>query len=230
METAIITIRPDVPRASNGRIGPRTREAWLLRVANELRPLLAAAGGELPERVRYSCGWPGGARGGKKRIGECWHKEASADESIEIFISPVLGDGMKAADTLAHELVHACLPPGAAHGPVFKKLAVAFGLVGKMTNAGAGPELTAKLAEIIDRIGPYPHAELMSGDGAADKPKVQKSRQRKVFCPDCGGDGDNAYICRMSQKCIDRGLPVCPCGTRMTPEGNEDESGEGGGE
>jgi hypothetical protein len=229
--TALVTFNATPNRASNGRIGPRFRESWLGRFAQEIRPIFEAVGATIPERIRYSVGWPAGARGGKTRIGEMYHAEASADHSIEVFISPVLGDAFDAADTLVHELVHACLPPGAGHGPLFKALATKIGLIGKMTSAGAGPELAAKIREIIDRIGPYPHAELM-GPGAktADRPKPQKSRQRKVYCPDCGPEGDNAYICRMSQKCIDRGCPTCPCGTRMVPEGNEDEDGEGEGD
>lgn len=213
-----------VNRSINGRIGPRTREAWLGRVANALRPRLLSAGGTLPEKIRYSTGWPGGSRGtSKKAIGQCFYPQASADGTVEIFISPVLGDGPKAADTLAHELVHACLDIDAGHGPRFKKLALAFGLEGKMKEAGAGPELMAHILEIIDAIGPYPHAELGTGE-AADKPKKQNTRQCRVTCPECRDDdtGKALYIVRMSQSTIDIGLPTCPCGAEMVQDAPED--------
>jgi hypothetical protein len=38
------------------------------------------------------------------------------------------------------------------------------------------------------------------------------TRQRKVTCPDCG------YTVRMARSWMQRGLPVCPCGTKMEPE------------
>ena len=225
MNTAIVTFSP-VNRSINGRIGPRTREAWLMRYANAIRPIFEAAGARWPEKIRFSTGWPGGGRGGKKRIGEYQPPEASANGHGEVFISPVLDDGFQAADTLTHELVHACLPIKAGHGPEFKKLATTIGLVGKMKEAGAGPELAARIRAIIDGIGPYPHAELGTGE-AADKPKKQVSRQLKVMCPACiGEDGKSLYICRMSQTTIDIGLPTCPCGVEMVQDGLEDGGGD----
>jgi hypothetical protein len=219
--TAIVTFDPtNINRVVSRLSGPKTREAWHHRMAHKLEPLLRAAGGTLPEKIRYSTGWLG--RGtSKKAIGVCYRPEASADGTTEILISPAIGDAFNAADTLAHELVHACPESGKGHGKQFKKLALAFGLVGKMRSAGAGPELAEKIRGFIEEIGPYPHAELQSAE-AADKPKKQNTRMIKVACPECEAAG-TPYICRMSQTTIDRGTPTCPCGSHMVAESAEDE-------
>lgn len=223
--TAILTYDgTNVIRAPNGRIGPRTREAWLGRVAEKLRELFARAGKPFPVKIRFSCGWPPGSRGGKKTtLGVCFFKEASADFSVEIFVSPIIADSLMAAGILVHELVHAALgTPG--HGADFKALAVAVGLEGKMKEALPGAALQAKLRELVETIGPYPHAELGTGQ-AADKPDKQTTRMLKVVCPDeeCPyNDAGNPYCVRMSAKWIECGLPRCPCGVDMVQEAPKD--------
>ncbi|MEG7677046.1 hypothetical protein U2060_15005, partial [Listeria monocytogenes] len=72
----------------------------------------------------------------------------------------------------------------AGHGPKFRALATAIGLEGKMTATVPGEALRATLAEIIESVGPWPHAELRKGE-AADKPKKQGTRMLKVQCPAC---------------------------------------------
>lgn len=223
--TAILTYHRDTPnRSILGRIGPRTREAWLGRVADRLRPYFAKHSGLVPERIRFSCGWPPGSRGGKKTTpGVCFFKEASADHSVEIFISPIIADSLMAAGVLCHELVHACLgTPG--HGKDFKELALAIGLEGKMKEALPGAALNAMLSDIIAGIGPYPHAELGTGQ-AADKPEKQTTRMLKVVCPDAEcphNDMGNPYLVRTTQKWVDCGLPTCPCGCPMVQETPKD--------
>lgn len=219
MTAAILTFDfTAVNRSTNGRIGPRTREAWLGRVYRELRRVFEATGHTLPERIRFSCGWPPGSRGGKKTtLGVCFFKEASADHSVEIFVSPIIAESLMAAGVLAHELVHAALgTPG--HGKDFKALALAIGLEGPMKEALPGAALNEALRAIVESIGPYPHAELGAGQ-AADKPIKQTTRMRKVVCPEC----PEPYIVRMSQATINRGLPTCPCGAPMIEEAPEGE-------
>lgn len=216
--TAILTYtNGEPPRAANGRIGPRLREAWLGRLANKLRKLFERAGHPIPERIRFSCGWPPGSRGGKKTtLGVCFLSKASADGSVEIFISPIIADSLMAAGVLTHELVHAALDsPG--HGPDFKALALAIGLEGKMKEALPGAALNVQLQGMIEAIGPYPHAELGTGQ-AADKPDKQTTRMLKVVCPDADcpyNDMGNPYLVRTTQKWVDCGLPTCPCGVPM---------------
>ena len=88
----------------------KTREEWLDAAAAELHTLfLAPLGHELPELVRCSCGFP---KGGKKAIGQCWYPEASSEEAVNIFVSPVIDEDVRVLDILLHELCHAVLGRG----------------------------------------------------------------------------------------------------------------------
>lgn len=220
--TPLITINPEAsPRelAALERVFS-TREAWLGGIAESVRPLFASVGATMPDKIRFSCSWPGGTRGGKSKrgvIGQCWYPAASGDGHTEIFISPVLDNPLEVAATLVHELVHACLDVKAGHGPRFAKLALAVGLTGKMTATVAGPALIAALEPILALAGEYPHAMMRAGE-AADKPKKQTTRQLKVLCPEC----IEPYICRMSATTIARGLPTCPCGAEMVAEADQE--------
>jgi hypothetical protein len=216
--TALITIdTTNVRRATNGRIGPRTREAWLTRLANELRPYFLEHGGTVPDKIRFSCSWPGGrGKATKKHVGQCWYPVTSADGTTEIFVSPTADEPGYVASVLAHELVHACLDVEAGHGPRFKRLALAIGLTGPMKCTVPGPELTERLHVLCEAIGPYPHAALTDGP-TADKPAKQTTRMLKVECPACG------YLVRTTRQWLEKGLPTCPCGELMV----SDSPGEG---
>lgn len=183
----------------------KTREEWLGRAAELLRRrVFAPVGRSTFPSIRYSCGWPGGGSA-RKRIGEAWNTDASADgKTWNVFVSPNLADPVRVLDVLAHEIVHT-LTPGAKHGAPFRRLATAIGLRGKMTATVAGPELEATLREVAEALGPYPHAKLsLSG-----RPK-QSTRMLKVECDDCG------CIVRMTQKWLDEvGPPTCGCGGTM---------------
>ncbi len=201
-----------------------TRENWLLTAIEKLRPDFIEAGGTLPDKIRASCGWPSksGLAVKKRRIGEAWSATCSGDSSFEVFISPVLKDGQSVLGTLVHELVHCAVGVEKGHKGPFKRLALAIGLEGKMTETTVGEGLAKRLDTLIAEIGPYPHAELKSSNA----PKKQTCRQLKVICETCG------CICRMSQKAIDDpGCPTCACGGKMEPEeGDDDGEGEGGDE
>lgn len=181
-----------------------TREDWLLRAVEELRPLLAEHGAELPA-VRVSCGFPRGSRGkGQHAIGQCWYASCSADETHEVFISPELADPARVLDVLAHELVHAALPPGTGHNKVFTRLARAIGLDGKPTATVAGELFTAWATEPLKRLGDYPHAQLTPGAGGGSGPKKQGTRMLKLACPGCG------MVIRTTRKWIEEvGPPFC---------------------
>ena len=182
-----------------------TREGWLHAAAVALEPLFAANDGQYPDKYRVSCGFPGGGNR-LKRIGECWYSSASADASVEIFISPVLADHARVMDVLAHELVHASLPVGAKHGAPFRRLARAIGLAGKPAATVAGPAFTASIQPILAALGPYPHAAM----GLASQSKKQTTRMHKCVCPECG------YTARTTRKWLDDvGAPHCPTHGQM---------------
>ena len=183
-----------------------TREEWLEQATERLHEVFTEHGARLPAKVRLSCGWPS-AKGLAKRnrvIGECWHEQCSADGTTEIFISPAISDRLNVLETLAHELVHAAVGTQHGHKGAFKHLARAIGLEGKLTATSAGPMLRERLNAVAQTLGAYPHAILDKSQR-----KKQGTRLHKVLCPMCG------YTVRVTDKWIEQGLPVCPCGVEM---------------
>lgn len=180
-----------------------TREEWLSKAVDVLDAFVfTPAGIEVPE-VRVSVGWPGGRGNKNSVIGQCWHKEAAKDKVAQVFISPVLDDGIRVLDVLAHELVHAVDENKSGHRGAFARMAKAIGLEGKMTATVAGEALAAKLASFVLLIlGDYPHAALSPDVGI----KKQTTRMLKVVCPESG------YIVRTTAKWLaEYGTPLCPC-------------------
>ena len=179
-----------------------TRETYLQAATTHLAPLFAAQGFPLPP-VRASVGIPAGGSGGKlKRIGECWDKRASGDNTTEIFICPSQSEPVQVLAILLHELVHAAVGLECGHKGPFKRVALALGLEGKMTETTPSPELAADLATLADTLGDYPHAALNT---ALSGRKKQGTRMIKLTCDDCG------WSCRTAQKNVDAGLPTCHC-------------------
>lgn len=181
-----------------------TREEWLQAAVSALRPRFKNAGFELPALVHVSVGFPSRRALASKRgavIGQCWSGAHSADKAPHIFISPLLGSGVDALDTLAHELVHAVMPAGTGHKAPFVRACKALGLTaGPPKSQGAGPELREEL-ERLNAQSPYPHASLDAR--AIEKP--QTTRLAKVQCLDCG------YVARVTRVWLDGpGAPVCP--------------------
>jgi hypothetical protein len=183
-----------------------TREEWLLRIIDGLRPLYRDTGSPIPDRLRVSCGWPSGAAFAPvhRCIGECWSRSASADRAIEIFISPNLGEALDVAETLVHELVHAAGAKG--HRGTFPARAKAVGLIKPWRSTTASVQLKARLNALIEVIGSYPHATL---DTAMRPHKNDRARLLKVACPECG------YTVRTTRMWLQVGFPYCACGVRM---------------
>lgn len=178
-----------------------TREAWLQDLASRIRPWYEEVALDVPP-VRISVGFTSkGAR--SKRIGECWHPEASDDGVPQVFIHPAYNDPEAVAPIVVHELIHAALGPGKKHGPEFRRPAVALGLEGRMTATVPGAALLERLRPVLDDLGPYPHGALRPGSESSTGPK-QSTRMLKATCPDCG------YLIRTSAKWLDLGAPICP--------------------
>lgn len=207
--------------ANTGECGyAMNREQWLNELKDRLDvALFTPAGYPLPSNLRISVGFPSRSAlsNTKRRIGECWYQDASEGKVFEIFISPVLGEGLRAADVLVHELCHVLLPEGTAHKRPFAKLAAKMGLEGKPTATTASAELVAKLEPLIAQLGAYPHAELRP----MTEKKKQTTRMHKTICEHCG------YTARVAKKWIDLGTPICPVhGMPMVAEETETEEGE----
>jgi hypothetical protein len=179
------------------------REAWLHAMTEKLREMFSNAELPLPEEMHISVGFPSrGATGKKKRrIGEHWNGASSDDGKPHIFISPLLKTIKEVGETLVHELVHAALPTGTKHGPAFKAAMLKVGLTGKPTETEAGHELEAKLLEIAEQLGEYPHGGL---NAHSLEGKKQTTRMVKVTCPE-----HPDFVIRASRKVIAMGLPAC---------------------
>lgn len=193
------------------------REAWLGHMVERLRPVFAGLGYPLPEKIRFSCGWPsrGGTAKNRQTIGQAWSALASADGTHETFVSPVLGTAEDVGHVLVHELVHHAVGHACGHKGPFRALALAVGLSGKMTATVPTPELAVRLHALAAAIGPYPHATLDPNYGR----RKQSTRMLKVVCPACG------CVVRMTRLWLDdAGAPTCACGTPMSePGGGNDE-------
>lgn len=193
-------------KSAKAEIG--TREAWLNRAVEVMRPWLLEAGLNAPARIHVSVGWPSRSALSqrRRRLGECWYGETSSDGCPQLFISPIIADSARVLDVLLHEMLHTALP-GAKHGPQFAKAARSVGLEGKPTATTAGAELLKRLKAVVKDLGPMPHAGLT----AVAKRKVQSTRMLKLVAEDCCG-----YIVRTTQKWLDdEGCPLCPHGSEM---------------
>ena len=189
-----------------------TREQWLQQAILALTPLFKEQGYAIP-KCHVSCGF---ASTDIKRghIGQCWSTKSSADRVNQIFISSALSDSVQVLDTLMHELVHAVDDCENKHGPVFKKMALKLGMKGPMRSACAGPELKARLKQLADGLGTYPHAKLN-----VPRKVIDRRPRPRAKCSECG------FTVPMLKAFIHYGPPICPKDKiEMTAVGNWEES------
>lgn len=189
-----------------------TREEWLNKLTDKLRPMFAAINFPLPEKIRASCGFPskGALAKKKQRVGEAWSSDQSEDQHFETFVSPMISDPVEVAAIQVHELCHCAAGLECKHRKPFTIVARAVGLEGRMTATVAGEVLKTTLEEFVKEIGPYPHAKLVR----SSSPKKQSTRMILIRCPvlDCG------YQVRTTRKWLEVGVPTCPCGEKMVAE------------
>jgi hypothetical protein len=190
---------------------PATREDWLRRATDGLRPDFLRRGLSLPERLQVSIGFPStrALSTRRRRIGECWAPQASRDGAPHIFISPLIHSAVDVLEVHVHELVHAAVGVEAGHGSRFRRAALDLGLQGKMTATTAGDLLRHRLDDLARQLGPFPHGALRAED--LDR-RRQGTRLLRVACPACG------YLIRTTAKWVAAGLPTCPCGFEMRLE------------
>lgn len=182
----------------NKKTQKRIREKWLNEAIEAIRPLFAAKGYKVPQKIRVSVGFP---YRGRKALGQCFSPKVSADKSFELFISPTVYCSTIVLVILVHEIVHTAVGTEAKHKKPFKQCATAVGLEGKMTATHAGERLAEQLHKISDKLGPYPHAEL----NPTSVTKKQTTRLIKISCPECD------YVARVTRVHLDeKGAPICP--------------------
>lgn len=205
------------PRSTNDQ---NSRESYLRAATNELRAYFAKNGLVIPEKIRFAVAFTSQGKKGKV-AGECWHAGASDDGHHEIIIRADFADPAEVLGILAHELVHAALPPDVKHGKEFREAALRIGLEGQMRHALPGAVLKERLNELAASLGPFPHGRLnfdrvtIAGLDVADRPKKQGTRMLKAEClgPGCG------YTVRVAARWITEcGPPHCPKhGAMRTP-------------
>jgi len=205
-----------------------TREAWLNKAVELLRPHFLHYKLEIPEKVAVTCGWPskGGLSTSTPRLGECWPASCTFDGINQIFITPTLKEHVRVLETLVHELVHACLPDDEKHGPRFKNAIKDIGLEGKVSATVAGADLVVRLEAIGAELGDYPNSAIHPADAKPKDPG--KKATYKCFCAHkraadnkCRITDKNVgkdYSVSVGKKMLDLGFPLCPCGHSMEME------------
>ena len=205
----------------------QTREAWLGRAVEALRPRFDMIGMPLPERIHISVGFGYGVRAESKYIlGQTWARRTSADQVNHVFIGPQEGDPAAMLVTLLHELIHVADDNASGHKGAFAEAATRLGFQGPMTRTPPSVELAAELAVLAAELGPFDHGKLdvdmvtkpirtpagkpVPGTGKpASGPAKQGTRMLKLVAPDCG------YTVRTTRRWIETGLPACPHGVTM---------------
>lgn len=167
-----------------------TREQYLQAIIDAARPMFESIGAPVPDNVRASVGLPRS----RKAFGECWRSVCSSDKGREIFVSPVLVEPLRIADTLVHEICHAALADGIGHKSPFVKLARQMQLEGKATATVGGESFKATWQPIVAQLGQYPGVAF---DPKAGPPK-QSTRMIKVECGTCG------FVFRTTKKWIEQ--------------------------
>ena len=176
-----------------------TREGWLRDAAKRTGSLLAKVVDNQVPAFHVSVGFPKGARGKGRAIGQCWDGTSSADGSCHVFICPTLVDPAAVLPVLLHEQIHATVGCDQKHRGKFAKAMKAVGMVKPWTTSSPGPELATALAKIAEELGPYPHAALalplLGKKGSRLRlwqcecgVKVRVARDSfNATCDDCGG-------------------------------------------
>lgn len=193
--------RPDDANGRDGKL-PLNREHWLAQATDLLRPILAGKGFAVPAKVRVACGFPSQKALARKakRVGECWYGETSPDGAVNVFVSPLVAETAEVLGILVHELGHTVLGAKVAHKGQFVKFCKALHLEGKPTATEIGDAFKRTILPVVKALGEYPHVAMTP----TISERKQGTRMLKVMCAQCG------YTCRITQKWLDIGAPICP--------------------
>jgi hypothetical protein len=134
------------------------REQWLTHIAMLLRPWFLSHGVEIPVRVRLGVG---ALAFSSRTLGVCYPQVDRAGFR-HVTISPFIDDPVLVAAVLAHELIHAGLPPDELHGSRFRAVARSVGFQGRLAEVTPGPEFQSELVAVAQRAGTYPHVALVA--------------------------------------------------------------------
>lgn len=158
----------------------QTREVWLRNAIEAVRSLVEKAACATIPPVHISVGFPKGARGKGRAIGQCWDGAVSADGQCHVFICPTLATSADVLPTLVHELFHATVGVAAKHRGPFARAMKAAGMVKPFTCSLPSPELATELARIAEILGAYPHSPI------ALVPRGKKGSRLRLWECSCG--------------------------------------------
>jgi len=176
-----------------------TREDWLNAVVEETRSVFELLNFPLPEKIKVSCGFPSQrARARRQTVGECWSSAATADGTVQMFVSPVLDDPLQVFAVVVAQLCHAATE-GDGYKGRYPAAMKAVCLEGKPTAPSMGFDFRAMWSDLVGQFGAYPHERLQ----VATKVEPQGTRMLKAVCPACG------YTIRLTAKWAKIGLPDC---------------------
>ena len=180
------------------------REEWLMKAVDEIAPIFGRHEINLPP-VRVSVGFPPKKALAKKgkALGVCFYPEATNDKIAQIFISPLVEEVTTDYGVLAilvHELIHALGCKG--HRKDFKRVADLVGLLPPYPSTTPTEWLANDLKRIANKLGPFPHAAIIPGEGRTIKKDT--CRMLKYACPFCD------YTIRLTKSWASVGVPYCP--------------------
>ncbi len=148
-----------------------TREQWLTKGMTLLnKEFFVPLGLKVPEKLTISVGF---SKGNGDGIGLCVDPAATADNTTHMFVCPSQGDDVEVLQIVLHEMIHATVGCDKGHGAEFKKVALEFGMAGRMTStyAEVDGELYQRLEQVGQVLGKYPHSPLDLSAKKKKKPK-----------------------------------------------------------
>lgn len=177
------------------------REAWLTVMAESLVRQFDIFS-DLP-KYKISVGFPRGARGSNKLVGQTIPASKTDDGIAQIFVTPIAGTDEEAVLVLMSQL---CELKAAQSGLTLSAALESAGLV--RTGDKLKPiafenhkDMQGIIEAITMAIGNYPHAAVKR-----DYERQRDSAGIKIFCEKTG------YKARIAQSWLDKlGSPKCPC-------------------
>lgn len=197
------------------------REQWLHEAVHQYRPWMKELKAPIPDKVYVSCGFPKGRHGAGQAIGQCWPPQSTVDGTTQMFICPTQDEPVRVLDILLHECIHAGCGNECGHKGEFKRVARELGLQGKLTATYAelGTPLHARLQEVAEKLGPYPHSGMI-----LVKKAKKESNWIRLKSPE-----DPDYTLVISKTSIEeKGWPNDYLGNRMIPKKGNWQPGEDG--
>ena len=165
----------------NNKNDSNNREQWLTLAAQLITSTIIQPNSNKPliTDYRVSIAPP------TQTIAAQCHNRASSTANInEVFISGQTDDSLKICADLTHELVHVQDDCKSAHRGYFRTTMENIGFKTPMTAThldNASDEIRHQLAEIVELLGPIPHAAMIT----ANMPKQKGRNGSKIECNAC---------------------------------------------